>query len=103
MASIRSWVSFEGVTETAVPGQTRTSPPLDNCSTAVSVLAVRDDPAATRLPANIMTPSPPVTGTIAGAADGPAGGFNGDLLVAVFGSSPSFKRTISRFPASSQV
>ena len=47
---------FEGVTETVVPGQTRTSPPLDKCSTAVSLPAVRDDPAAKRLPASTTSP-----------------------------------------------
>src|ERR1700678_2341354 len=107
MPSIKSFAVFEGVTETVVPGQTRTSPPLDKYNTAVSLPAVRDDPAANRLPDNTTSPTPLVTGTTAGVAAGvnasTCGGWKGDFLLAVFGSlsvSPGgFSRTISRFQA----
>src|ERR1039458_2006560 len=107
MPSIKSFVVFEGVTETVVPGQTRTSPPLDKRKTAVSLPAVRDDPAANRLPANITSPTPLVTGTTAGAAagasDSACGGWNGVFFLAALGSSAGFSRTIRRSPATSQV
>src|SRR5271157_4625111 len=115
MPIIRSLALFDGVTETVVPGQTRTSPPLDKCSTAVSLPAVRDDPAAKRLPANTTSPTPLVTGTTAavaaGASERTCGGWKGDLLPAAFGSSfaslfgseVAFSRTIRRLPATSQV
>src|SRR5580698_496972 len=107
MPSIKSFAFFEGVTESVVPGQTRTSPPRERCNTAVSLPAVRDDPAANRLPANTTSPTPPVTGTTAGVATGvndkTCGGWNGDFLLAAFGSSGGFSRTIRRLPATSQV
>src|ERR1019366_38706 len=115
MPSIKSFAVFEGVTETVVPGQTRTSPPLDNRNTAVSLPAVRDDPAANCLPANTTSPTPLVTGTTAGAAaganDSTCGGWNGGFFAAAFppsfgslvGSPAGFSRTIRRLPATSQV
>jgi hypothetical protein len=57
----------EVVTETVVPGHTRTSPPRASLSTAVSSAAVIDDPEATRLPASTSVPElPTATGTAAG-------------------------------------
>src|SRR5260370_15988676 len=103
--SIKSLALFEGVNERVVPGQTRTSPPLARRNTAVSLPAVRDDPAANRLPASTTSPRPLVTGTTTGAAGANAitcGGWKGVFLLA-FGSSGGFNRTISRFPAASQV
>src|SRR5271166_668645 len=106
MPSIKSLVLFEGVTETVVPGQTRTSPPRDNASVVVSLPAVRDDPAANRLSATTTSPIPLLTGIAAGAAvvdnDTTCGGWNGDL--AAFASaieSGGFSRTIRRLPAAS--
>ncbi len=58
----------DGVTETVVPGQTRTSPPRDRRRTAVSAPAVIDEPDPMRLSATTNDPVPPVTGTIAGAS-----------------------------------
>src|SRR5579863_2706193 len=104
--SIRSFEFFEGVTERVVPGQTRTSPPRDNRSTAVSLPAVRDDPAAKRLPASTTSPTPLVTGTAAGSVSGASdtsfGGWTGGFLAA-FGSSGGFSLTVKRFPAMSHV
>src|SRR5271169_905914 len=107
MPSIKSFVFFAGVTETVVPGQTRTSPPLDNFNTAVSLPAVKVDPAANCLPASTTSPTPLLTGTTTGSAEGAAestcGGWNGDFLPAVLGASIGFSRTIKRSPATSQV
>src|SRR5271170_6151594 len=102
--NIKSLAFFEGVTETVVPGQTRTSPPLDKCSIAVSLPAVRDEPAAKRLPANTTSPTPLVTGTTAGSAaganDATCGGSKGDFLPAALAASLAspggFRRTIRR-------
>src|SRR5580658_2059717 len=114
MPSIKSLAFCEGVTETVVPGQTRTSPPLDKSSTAVSLPAVRDDPAAKRFPAKTTSPTPPVTGTAgaAGANERTCGGWEEDVLLAalrsllgsllgllsasafLFGSAGGFSRTI---------
>src|SRR5213082_3424149 len=66
--SIRSRRVREGVNETVVPGHTRTSPPPETRSTAVSEPAVTADPDASRLPASTIAPDPPVTGTTIGAA-----------------------------------
>src|SRR3979409_394803 len=105
MPSISSCLFFDGVTETVVPGHTRTSPPCERCNTAVSEPAVTDEPEPMRLPASTTAPCPPETGTSAGdvveklTTDG---GWKGDFVPA-FGSSGGFKRTRSRFPAASQV
>src|SRR5579863_3504837 len=107
MPSIKAFVPVEGVTETVVPGQTRTSPPLDNRNTAVSLPAVSDDPAANRLSANTTSPTPLVTGTnagvSAGAIESTCGSWESGFLLAAFGSSAGFSRTISRLPAASQL
>src|SRR5882672_3311183 len=107
MPSIKSLVFFEGVIEIVVPGQTRTSPPLDKRNTAVSLPAVKDDPAANCLPAIKTSPSPLVTGTTAGVAAGVSvsacGGWRGDFLLATLGSSGGFSRTIKVSPETSQV
>src|ERR1700688_4553069 len=106
MPSIKSFAFFEGVNESVVPGQTRTSPPLAKRSTVVSLPAVRDDPAANCLPANTTSLTPLLTGTAAsaatGAIDSTCGGWDGEFWLA-FASSGGFRRTISRFPAASQV
>src|ERR1022692_2827517 len=79
--------SPERVTETVVPGQTRTSPPLANRNTVVSLPAVRDDPAANRLSGTTTSPIPLLTGTTAGAAAAnTCGGWNGDFLLSAFRS-----------------
>src|SRR6266700_3455140 len=65
--SIRSRFVFEDVTETVVPGHTRTSPPADKRRIAVSDPAVIADPEPIRLPANTKAPEPLVTGITAGA------------------------------------
>src|SRR5208282_371233 len=103
---------FEGVMESVVPGQTRTSPPRDKCRTAVSLSAVREAPAARRLPASTTSPIPLLTGTTAGVAGGvndrTCGGWEGEFLLASvsgssFGSGRRFRRTIRRLPAASHV
>src|SRR5579863_5317477 len=100
MPSIRSFAFFDGVTETDVPAQTRTSPPRDNFNTVVLLPAVREDPAANSRSATTTSPAPPVTGTIAGAASGvndtTCGSSNGDFLLvasaSVFESPGGFSR-----------
>src|SRR5438270_7507142 len=62
MPSIIWLPSAEVVTETVVPGHTRTSPPRPRRSTAVSLPALTDDPGARLLPANSNAPE------VAGAA-----------------------------------
>src|SRR5258708_37319201 len=105
MPNSKSLVFFEGVTETVVPGQTRTSPPLDNRNTAVSPPAVKDDPAANCLPAITTSPSPLVTGTTAGVATGASGstcgGWRGDVLLAAVRASAGFRRTLTVSPQTS--
>ena len=106
--SIMSRLFGEGVTETVVPGHTRTSPPRARCRTSVSDPAVTDDPEPSRLPASTSAPAPPVTGTTAGAApiDIPAatgGTIGGDFLLPAFTSSAGLRRIINRLPAPSQV
>src|SRR6266436_3861517 len=107
MPSIKSLVFFEGVTESVVPGQIRTSPPLDKRNTAVSPPAVRDDPAENCLPAITTSPTPLVIGTTAGVATGVSDstwrGWRGDFLLAALGSSAGFSRTIKVSPETSQV
>src|ERR1700683_3966966 len=102
MPSIKSFELFDGVTETVVPGQTRTSPPLDNANTVVSLPAVKEDPAANRLSATTTSPTPLETGTTAtpGDSEMDCGGC-GDFLFAAFGSSGGLSRTIRRLPAAS--
>src|SRR6202035_5645659 len=104
--SISSCLFFDGVTETVVPGHTRTSPPRERCSTAVSEPAITEDPAAMRRPASRTDPWPAVTGTKAGAGviarDGAERGWNGDFPAA-FTSSGGLRRTIKRLPAPSHV
>src|SRR5579863_1568138 len=106
MPSIRSRLFGEGVTDTVVPGQTRTSPPPDKRKIVVSDPAVMVEPEPMRLPAITVAPEPLVTGTTAGVAPkdnaGDVGGWFGDGLPA-FTSSGGLSRTISRFPAPSQV
>src|SRR5208282_233073 len=102
-----SCVVRDGVTETVVPGHTRTCPPRASCSTAVSLPAVNEDPETIlRLPASTTAPDPLVTGTAAGAVPrsrpGTLGICAGGVLLA-FTSSGGFNRTINRLPAPSQV
>src|SRR5260370_27936274 len=71
MLSIMLCRFCEGVTDTVVPGQTWTSPPLDRRRTAVSGPAVIEEPAPPSflLPANASGPparTPPITGCGAG-------------------------------------
>src|SRR5580698_8988181 len=103
MPSIKSFELFEGVTETVVPGQTRTSPPLDNANTVVSLPAVKEDPAANRLSAKTTSPTPPGMGTTAaaGVKDTACGGWIADFSLAALGSSGALSRTIRRLPAAS--
>src|SRR5437879_1147093 len=106
MPSIRSRLFCDGVTETVVPGQTRTSPPRGNCKIAVSEPAVTEEPAPRRFPARTTVPDPLVTGTTVGVAViarlATVGGWNGDFLPAV-SSSAGWRRTIRRLPAASHV
>src|SRR6202163_5050690 len=85
MLSIRLWRFCDGVTDTVVPGQTCTSPPLDRRRTAVSGPAVIAAPASLllSLPA---TPGGPAartaatTGCGAGVRLTTVGCSNGELL-----------------------
>src|SRR5271165_4379656 len=95
----------EGVTETVVPGQMRISPPRGSWTTAVSVPAVREDPAARRLAATATEPDPLVTGTIGAASVdrlAVVGACAGDFLLA-FTSSGGVRWTRRRLPAPSQL
>src|SRR6267143_7008779 len=56
MPSINSCPFFDAVTETVLPGQTCTSPPRAMCRTAVSALAVTEEPFPIRLPASTIEP-----------------------------------------------
>src|ERR1700734_4515279 len=110
MPSIRSFALFEGVTETVVPGQTRISPPLDNCNIVVSLPEVRDCPAPNCLSATTISPAPLLTGRTSGAeADKTCGDWKGGFPLPAFASvfeseSPGgFSRTIRRLPAASQL
>src|ERR1700752_644475 len=109
MPNISSWPFFEAVTETVLPGQTCSSPPRAICRTAVSVLAVMEEPLPMRLPAITADPvGREATGTIAGCATDPnvetvAGWAGGGGLALAFGSSGGFNRIVKRLPAPSQV
>jgi len=89
--SIKSFLFFEGVTETVVRGQRRISPPRDSFRTAVSGPVVRDDPAAIRLPASVYLAASGDRDYSAatGLSDNSLGDWSGDFLVPgipVFGS-----------------
>src|SRR5690242_3431188 len=59
MPNISSRPLEDDVTETVVPGHTRTSPPRPRRKTAESDPAVTDDPVAILRPANITAPELP--------------------------------------------
>src|SRR5437899_9859451 len=109
MPNIRSWVFLDAVTETVLPGQTCNSPPRAMCRTAVSALAVIEEPLPMRLPAITADPvGREATGTTTGCAAEPkvetvAGWAGGGATALAFGSSGGFRRMVSRFPAPSQV
>src|SRR5437764_15334964 len=107
MPSIKSFVFLAGVTESVVPGQTRTSPPRDNSKTAVSLPAVNVDPAANCLPAITTSPTPLVTGTATvvavGVIESTCGGCRGDFWLAELGPSAGFRCTIKVSPETSQL
>src|SRR5208337_2017285 len=67
MPSIKARPLCEDVTDTVVPGQTRTSPPRPRRRIAVSEPAVTEEPGITLLPASNTVPLEPfVSGTAAG-------------------------------------
>src|ERR1700685_2874043 len=105
--SIKSFALFEGVMETVVPGQTRTSPPRVNRSSVVSLPAVKADPTAERLPATTTSPIPLVTGTATGVTEGDSdvvcGNWEGGVFLATAGFGIGLRRTIKRSPATSHV
>src|ERR1700704_2748695 len=78
MLSIMLWRFCDGVTDTVVPGQTCTSPPLDRRRTAVSGPAVIAEP----VPASVLFPA---------RASGPAArtavttGFGADVRLGTVG------------------
>src|SRR5271157_5956533 len=103
MLSITLCRFSDGVTDTVVPGQTCTSPPLDRRRTAVSGPAVIAEPAPPSLPASASGPAARTAATTGGGAGvrlGTVGGSNGELL-AWLGFFP--RRTTRRFPAAYQV
>src|SRR5580700_7479368 len=101
MPSIRACPLCAEVTDTVVPGQTSTSPPLCRRSTDVSEPAVTEEPAAARLPARTTEPEEPgPSGTAAGWIPCVKAGTDGGLAVT---SSEERRRTIKRLPAASQV
>src|SRR5271166_2671630 len=102
MPSIRSLEFSEGVTETVVPGQTSTSPPLAKRRIVVLEPAMSDDPAARLLEITTL-PTPSEAGTTTGPFGEPKASAAGgcDFLSAEFASSGALNRIISRFPASS--
>src|SRR5262249_33599859 len=82
--SIKSWPLDDVETDPVVFGQTRTSPPRVNRSTAVSSPAVIDDPDATRLPVSTSEPEvPTATGTAAGCTPAVNAGTEGGLAEVV--------------------
>src|ERR1019366_5810498 len=71
MLSIMLWRSCDGVTDTVVPGQTCTSPPLDRRRTAVSGPAVIAEPAPPSFPASAAArPRAPRPRPVAARASG---------------------------------
>src|SRR5271169_836315 len=103
MLSIRLCRLSDGVTDTVVPGQTCTSPPLDRRRTAVSGPAVIAEPAPPLSSANASGPAvrtAVTTGCGAGVRLGTVGDSNGEFF-AWLGFFP--RCTTKRFPAASQV
>src|ERR1700685_331891 len=104
MPNIRSRAFVDGVTETVVPGQIRTSPPRDRRIAAVSAPRATADPLPIGVPDSTTEPLPPVAGTMAGVSvvasvvtDG------GSELLSALASPGGLRRIISRLPAPSQV
>src|SRR5208282_5462252 len=103
MLSIRLCRFCDGVIDTVVPGQTRTSPPLDRLSTVVSAPAVIVDPKDPEFPEIEIGPAArtaDTTGSDAGATPTTVGNLNGEVS-ALSGSRP--RCTTRRLPAASQV
>src|SRR5438477_12857723 len=107
MPNMSSGPFLDAVTETVLFGQTCNSPPREMCKTAVSVLAVTDDPDPMRLPTITAEPAPlEETGTTAGFAAvenvemvaGWASG-GGAAAFAAAGSSGGLRRIVRRLPA----
>src|ERR1700747_3522596 len=69
MLSIRLCRFCEGVTDTVVPGQTCTSPPLDRLRTAVSGPVVTEEPEFALSPASASGPGARTTATAGCGAD----------------------------------
>src|ERR1051326_6903811 len=98
MPNIRSRLLCDGVTETVVPGQTRTSPPRGRCRTVVSDPAVTEDPAPMRLPDIAMELEPAVTGTTDASfvSEKPVAVSGSNTFLPAFTSSGGLSRTIDR-------
>src|ERR1700722_14142644 len=103
MPSMSAWPFCEDVTETVVPGQTRTSPPRPSRNTAASEPALIDEPGGTFPPATERSIFEPAcrgtaTGWGAGVRVGTDGGFAVDCCEA--GCKPC-RRTAKRLPEAS--
>src|ERR1700690_2774222 len=103
MLSIMLWRFCDGVTDTVVPGQTCTSPPLDRLRMVVSAPAATVEPEPPSLAARANGPgarTAATTGRGPGVTLGTVGGSKGDPFAWV-GFFP--RCTTRRFPAASQV
>src|SRR5579872_2603069 len=106
MPNIKSRLLCDGLIESVVPGQTRTSPPRGKCKMVVSDPAVMEDPEPSRAAAMTAEPVSLVTGMTSASfvRANPAalgGSADADFLPA-FTSPGGRSLIINRFPAPSQ-
>src|SRR5579872_606683 len=105
MPNIKSRLLCDGLTESVVPGHTRTSPPRGKCKMVVSDPAVMDDPDPSRPASMTAEPVSLVTGitsaSLVSAKPAATGGSDDADFLPAFTSPGGRSLTIKRFPAPS--